>query len=38
MMAGIYFIFLKGCPRPNSKVFPKPDLEIKDKIEKVVIM
>ena len=24
-MAGIFFIFLKGCSKPNSKVFPKPD-------------
>ena len=32
ILAGIYFIFLKGIPRPNLK-----NLDLTEKVKKVVI-
>ena len=34
-LARIYFIFLKGHPRPNWKV---PNMDLQEKIKNVVIM
>ena len=38
ILAGIYFIFLKECPRANLKSLAIPNLDLSEKIEKVVIM
>ena len=38
ILAGIYFIFLKERPRPNSKIPSIRKLGLSEKIEKVVTM
>ena len=37
-LGGIYFIFQKEHPRPNSKVLQYQIFDLEEKIEKVVIM
>ena len=38
ILAGIYFVFLKERLRPNSKVLQYQIFDLKEKIEKVVII
>ena len=37
ILAGMYFIFLKTCPRPNLKRLSIQNLDLSEKIGKVVI-
>ena len=36
ILAGIYFIFLKKCPRPNLKGIQYQNFDLSEKIGKVV--
>ena len=37
ILAGMYFIFLKNCPRPNLERLSMQNLDLSEKIGKVVI-